>query len=332
MNLGNLLERMYQAHGYPDTSSTRTAASLQTYKDLINQVQDEICATCSPSLDFLTREVTLTVTAGTTDYLISDWCQRPLSVVESTYGRRIPCRRMINVDEDGSRNPQLTGISTLEQYVPVIRTSTAVLSNKAGATTGATAAEGTYTAAIGSANDVLTSASVGRMMKFNGESGDYKILSVSSRTATLDRPIISRVSGTGPSTTAGSGYAAASCRWEIGPKGRYWIRFLPSIGNSPIVRYMAYPRKLLSLTDEPEFQEDMHHLIWKGAMLAMGAQKENDRQYQIWSNEYEKAIALLKKSDADDASSNDGPTVERLEDWIPSGVQRGTDYHRRLGF
>ncbi len=95
---------------------------------------------------------------------------------------------------------------------------------------------------------------------------------------------------------------------------------------------MAYPRKLLSLTDEPELQEDMHDLLWMGAMVKMGAQKENDRQYQMWSNEYANAIALLKKSDNDAAASNDGPRVERLDDWIPTGVARGTDYHRKLGY
>lgn len=327
MNLQDLIETLYQLTGTPDTANARPDGTFQRYKDLINSTQSKLCAYMHPSMDFLIRDVTLTVVAGTPDYFIDDWCQHPLSLIESTYGNRISLRRRLNADTDGSRNPNLTGSTTLEQAVNLSRTTSAVLSNIAGSTTGISATEGALTADIGSGNDVLTNAVVGKMLKFNGESGDYKILSVATRTITVDRPIISRVSGIG-TTHAGAGYAKASCRWEIGPKGRYKLRFLPSIGNSPTVRYMAYPRKLLSLTDEPELQEDMHDLLWMGPMMDIGASKENANQFSMWKERWEETLKLLAKSDNDDCASDDGPRVERLCDWVPTGVSRGTDLGR----
>ncbi len=331
MNLQNLLDTIYTIMGYPDTSSSRSDFRFQQCRDLLNTIQNEISATMSPSLYSLIRETTLTVTAGTTDYLINDWCQHPLSMLESVYGNRINLRRMLSADCDGSRNPNLQGSNTLNMAVEIPRTTDAAYSGAAGSTTGATAAEDATTVTFG-ASIALGTDVVGRMLKLNGENNDYKILTrPTAVTVTIDKPIVSRVRSTGTSNI-GAGYAAASCKWEIGPKGRFKIRFLPSVGNSPTIRYMAYPRKLVGLTDEPELQEDMHDLLWQGAVMKLGASKQNETMYQMYANEYKNAIELLKKSDEDEVASEDGPRVERLNDWIPVGIARGTDNHRRLGF
>ncbi len=168
------------------------------------------------------------------------------------------------------------------------------------------------------------------MLRLNGESEDYKIVSHdSSHTLTLDKPIRSRMRGL---TTTGYGAGYSGVRWEIGPVGRFALRFLPPPNASltAYVRYMAYPRKLIQDSDTPELQDDMHHLLWKGALRLVGASKQNDSMYQTYTQEYSAAVSELKMSDQDDVSSDDGPMVERLGDERPVGWQPGL-YIRGVG-
>lgn len=318
MNLSDLMDKVFVETGYPDPTADKPDYIWQRAKDAVNTAQDEVANTGAPSLEFLTRETTVNVLAGVADYGISDGCQRPLSMwTEGPFASHIKFRKALSADRDGSRNSLLVPLQYGPYQVVLLpRTSAAFLSNKAGATTGVAIAEGALTAVFGSANAILTSAVVGRMLRVNGEAEDYYITAQDgSHTATLDRPVISRVRGAGVSHQ-GTGYLAANTRWEIGPVGRFQFRFLPAV-NAPFtanVRYMAYPRKLIEPSDTPELQEDMHSLLWKGALRAIGATKQNADMYQTYSKEFSDGIAELKASDIDDYSSNDTARVVRLGD------------------
>lgn len=317
MNLGDLMEKVFIETGSPDPSSDRPDYVWQRNKDAINTAMDELAATCAPSLQFLTRETTITVLAGQSDYPINDWCQRPLSMwVEGPFATQIEFRKALSADRDGSRNSLLVPLQFGPYQVALLpRTTIPALSNVPGATTGAAATEGTPTVVIGSANAVLTADAVGRMICLNGDAEDYRITAQASRTITVDRAIRSRISGLGVSHV-GAGYANTATCWEIGPSGRFMLRFLPA-PNAPFtafVRYMAYPRRMVNLTEKPELQSDMHHLLWKGALRAIGATKQNDAMYQMYTKEFADALANLKASDIDDYSSPDTARVVRLGD------------------
>lgn len=328
MNLQDLMEKLFIETGHPDTGSDRPDYLFQQYKDCLNTAQDEIAATCAPSMEHLIRETTLSIIGGTQDYMLGDWVQRPLSMwTQDIFAHKVRFRRPGTADRDGSRNTVLVPY-VLGPYMCSLlpRTNVPALSGAAGSSTGATATEGALTVVFGASNAVLTAAVVGRMLRLNGESADYLITAQDgSHTVTVDRPIVSRVRGLGVSNL-GPGYAATTCRWEIGPVGRFQLRFLPTPKDSStlFLRYMAYPRKLIHLSDTPELQEDMHYLIWKGALRAVSATKQNDPMYQMYTNEYATAIALLKASDIDDTDSSDGPHVEMLGDDVPLGVVPGT--------
>lgn len=327
MNFQDLQEKLFYETGHPDTGADRPDYLVQQYRDALNTAQDEIAATCAPSMDHLIREAALAIVSGTQDYLLGDWVQRPLSMwTEDQFAHKVRFRKALSADRDGLRNTVLVPY-VLGPYEVVLlpRTNAAALSNGQGVNNGATATEGGAQIGIGSNNAVLTSAVVGRMVRLNGEAADYKIVSVNSRTITIDRPIVSRIRGLG-TTNVGAGYAENTTRWEIGPVGRFQVRFLPmpNMASNVKFRYMAYPRKMLSASDTPELQEDMHHLLWKGAMRALGATKQNAAMYQQYTQEFADAISLLKASDMDDVDSNDGPHCEMLGDNIPVGVLPGT--------
>ncbi len=334
MNFQDLLEKLFIETGSPDTGASRPDYLLQQYKDALNTSQDEICATCAPSLEHLIREDSIQVVGGTSDYMLGDWCQRPLSMyTKDVLAHKILFRRPKAADRDGSRNTVLVPYTFGPYMVTLLpRTKTPFLSGAAGSGTGIAITEGATTAVIGGSNAVLTSAVVGRMLRVNGEAEDYQIISQNGvRTMTLDRPVISRMRGSGTSNV-GTGYAAATARWEISPVGRFAVQFLPTPIQATTVyfRYMAYPRKLVEPSDTPELQEDMHHLLWKGAMRAIGATKQNDAMYQMYTAEFASAIGLLKASDIDDDDSFDGPDRPWLGDEVQRGIMPGV-YSRSGG-
>lgn len=325
MNFQDLLEKLFVETGYPDTGNSRPDYLLQQYKDALNVAQDEICATCAPSLEHLIQESTLNVVANTSDYLLGDWCQRPLSLwTEDVMAHKINFRRPKAADRDGSRNTILVPYTFGPYMVTLLpRTSTPALSGASGSSTGASVTNGSTAVTFGSSGPVLTSDLVGRMLKLNGESEDYKITAITDHGCTTDRPVIARMRGAG-STNIGADYT--NVRWEIGPVGRFMVRFLPKPTASSTVffRYMAYPRKMIEPSDTPQMQEDMHHLIWKGAMRAIGATKQNQTMYQMYTNEFAASVQLLKASDIDDDDSADGPNSEWLMDNVQRGVLPGT--------
>lgn len=328
MNYQDLIEKLFIETGYPDTGNTRFDYMLQKYKDALNAAQDEIASTCAPFLDHLVREDTLSVVANTQDYLLGDWVQRPLSMwTDDCFAHKVKFRRPSIADRDGSRNTVLVPyVFGPFQLTLLPRTTMAALGNIAGSTTGAQASEGAQTIVVGTGNANFTSAVIGRMLRLNGEAEDYKITAQNgANTLTVDRPIRSRMRGTG-TTNIGAGYAAATCSWTIGPPGRFMIRFLPKPTSASTVkfRYMAYPRKLIETSDVSEIQEDLHHLIWKGALRAIGATKQNQDMYQMYAKEYGEALAVLKASDMDDEDSSEGPWCEVLGDDAPVGRIPGT--------
>ncbi len=327
MNMRDIMEDIWGNLGMPDTASlNRTDATRQKIRDKVNEAQGALAATCAPSLNFLKRETTITLVAGTQDYLINDWCQRPLSMwLEGSNAHPIFFRKALLADWDGSRNSSYyVGELGPWQVTLLPRTTTPLLGNIAGANTGITGAEDALTATVAtSGNAVFTDAVVGRMLTFNGEDNDYRIESQSSRTLTLDKPIKARLRGDG-TTGLGAGYAAATARWEIGPPGRFKLRFLPTptAAATVYVRYMAYPRFLIGDSDTPELQRDMHSLLVKGAMKGMATTKQNTELFGLWQAEFERQLKDLRRSDMDDISSGDVARPETLETGLTMEVPR----------
>ncbi len=165
---------------------------------------------------------------------------------------------------------------------------------------------------------------VGKMLCLNGESGDYKIVGVTAaRTLLIDRPIVSRLSST---TVTGLGAGYTNVRWDISPKNRQRARIIPAptVAQTLNIRYMALPRKLLSLSDVSEINEEYHRAIVCGAMRYVGAQKQNGEIFQAFKDEWNLAIAELQKADDDTHDCDDSPDVETLATNRPYGVLPGT--------
>lgn len=324
---------MRAATGYPDTASSFPDWRYQQYKDYLNIAHDEFAATCSPKLFGLIRESTVAITAGTGTAILDDWCLRLLELrsADDAYAYKIPMRRSRGADRDGLRNSNRTASSTTGwEYDLPPRSQQALYSSTYPdgstyvnnlTTYGITVTEGTLVGTVTS-SVTLVAAMVGHMIRFNGESADYKIISInnSAHTITVDRKIRARISGDG-TTNAGSGYTSVS--WEISPPQRVKIRILPTPQVSATLpyRYMAQARKLVNLTDSPEIQEEYHHLIWKRALRLVGASKVNADQYKIWQEEGDAAMAMFQKADCDDEDSEDGPNFGMLAD--DSSVGRG---------
>lgn len=338
MNLSDLLSEMRAATGYPDTASSFPDWRYQQYKDYLNVAQDEFAATCSPKFFGLIRESTIAITSGSGLATLNDWCQRILELrsADDAYAYKIPMRRSRTADREGLRNSQRQNSSTQAwEYDLPPRSQQALYSSTYPdgstyqnnlTTYGITVTEGTLVGTVTS-SVTLVAAMVGHMIRFNGESADYKIISIdnSAHTITVDRKIRSRVSGDG-TTNVGAGYTLVS--WEISPPQRVIIRIIPTpLTNATLpYRYMAQARKLVNLTDSPEIQEEYHHLIWKRALRLVGASRVNADQYKIWQAEGDAAMAMFQKADCDDEDSEDGPAFGRLSDENVNtrGLPRGT--------
>lgn len=315
MNFGDLLENLWVATGYPDTASDRQDGRLQQYKDNLNTILDEICATCAPSLFRLIRQDTINLVPGTDTYTLNDWCARPLSIYTAdTQAHKVRYLRPRNADFSGIRNtnyryPQF-GPYTLTDGM---RTIAPILSGVNGVN-GATCAEGSAAVTFGGGGSPWNIAAViGRMMRFNGEDADYKVIATDGSGVTLDRKVFSRLVGVGTGNT-GSGYSNVD--FEISPPGRLQVQILPMPQQAKTInyRYMAHPRRMLNLTDSPELDTQYHHLLWKGALRLIACQKQNADQVQTWQAEYLTALSQLQKSDTDETDSDDAPRFETLYD------------------
>ncbi len=316
MNFLALVDKLRWASGYPDIAASFPDYRLQEYRDAVNQTVDEVMAAMSPSSFNLVKQTTFATVSGTSTYLLDDWAQRILDIysVDTNYTYQLTYIRPHNADKSGIRNPNIQSIGRYA-YTDGMRTSTAFASGAAGATTGATSA-GTVDVTLGS-GITLASTWVGKMFRLNGEDEDYKVTAINntSKVVTLDKVVRPRMRGDGVSN-AGTAYAAATCRWEVGPAGRLQIQILPTPTEirTLSVRYMSLPRRLIADSDTPEIASEYHHLIWKGALRIVGASKSNADNYQIWSNEFQNAIQSFKKGDVDDQASTDSPPIERLCD------------------
>lgn len=316
MNFGDLLENLWIATGYPDTGSDRQDMRLQQYKDNLNTILDEICATCAPSLFRLIRQDTIAILPNVDTYTLNDWCARPLSVYTADMqAHKVRYLRPRTADFSGIRNtnyryPQF-GPYTLTDGM---RTMAPILAGVNGVS-GASVAEGstavTFPGAVGTPWNIA--AVIGRMMRFNGEDGDYKVVATDGSGLTLDRKAVTRIKGVGVGNV-GAGYTNVD--FEISPPGRLQLQILPlpTMGQTINYRFMAHPRRMLNLTDNPEIDTQYHHLIWKGALRLIACQEQNADQVSTWQQEYLTALSQLQKSDTDDFDSDDSPRFETLRD------------------
>lgn len=335
MNFQDLTDTLRIKSGYSDLSATTFKDSrLQEYRDAINATLGEISSTCAPSFFALTRETQINLIAGQQYYEINDWCQRLLTLYTTDIAaHKLQYMRPRNADATGIRNPNIVYPPLGPYgYTDGMRSPTALFSAASGSNTGATVAEGGTTVTFGS-GVTLTNTVLNRMLRLNGEGGDYKVTQVTTTppcSVVIDKPFVSRLRGDG---TSNVGTGLTNVRWEIGPPGRVVIQILPmpTANKSLTCRYMALPRTLLNTNDTPEIQQEYHELIWMGGLRHVMASKQNPEAYQMYTTEYANAIALFKKSDIDDVESDDSPRIERLGDRMLPGAPYGT-YSRSDSF
>lgn len=350
MNLYDFINQLRQVTGWPDLSSSFPDGKLQLYRNAVNTVMVEMAATCSPRLYGLTREGSLAIVAGTPTYVLDDWAARMLELrtADDSYAYQVQQRKSRTVDRMGTRGSTQGGGNAYE-YELMAHTQTALYSSTYPdgstyrndlTTYGASATNATLIVSVTS-SVTLVAAMVGHMLRLNGEALDYKIISIdnTAHQITVDRKIRGIMAGDGTTNTPSS-YSSVS--WEIRPSQRLQIRVMPNPAASATwtYRYMAHPRKLINDQDTPELQEEFHQVILKGALRLLGASSANANIYQIWSAEYENALAGLRHSEADETNdSSDGPQFGMLndEDGPRSGLQPGTYIRgwgttRRRGF
>lgn len=311
MNLADLRNRCYRYAGLLDQAQ-QLDWDYQEINDAINTAL-EIISTKAPFTFCLLREQQLPITNGVQVYTLNDWALRADSYYTTDQAaHKIKVRKARNADRSGIRNPglQYTILGPFDatwspaNVVPV-------LSGDANSGITASAVEGQRTVTF-SGSPGFTSAHVGRMFKFNGEYGDYKVVGFGTNSLTLDRNIKSRIAGPGlGSTHIGPGYT--NVRWELGPKLRINIMFLPTpTAPSPQVflRYAALPRRLLNDDDEPELRDEWHHLIYKGAVKELGLRNEDMETYQAYKQEFDETLNKYYAADQEDQDEEDPVSYE----------------------
>lgn len=311
MNYNDLQEAVWRFLGNHDTAN-RVDWRRQEIRDAINMALDEI-GTIAPFLWPLNRESTVSLVAGTATYTLDDWCQRALAFWTSdTSAHKIRYNNPRNADRNGMRNTN-AAFGTLGPYdlTWAPRNTAAAL---AGAAASATEGGLTITGLTG-----LASTHVGRMIRLNGEDQDYKIVSISVTTATVDKKIKSRLTGLG-TTGLGGNYSAV--RWEIGPVGRLQIQILPTPTVTKTINYRFYalPRRLLNNDETPELPTEYHHLLWKGALRWITGFNEDQNNYSMFKAEYEQGIEMLKRQDQEDMDSEDSPHYDSTLDQYVGGL------------
>lgn len=314
MNFSDLQERCWQFLGYHDTGN-RLDWARQNIKDALNETLDELCA-AAPFQFNLTREGTIALVNGTATYGIDDWVKRPIEFwTADIAAHKVYLRLPRKADRDGARNTSAS-FGSLGPYEMTLapRTSTAVKSG-----TAASATEGSTTVTKVGGTD-WTSADIGRMLRLNGEAEDYKITAVGGVTSlTVDKAVKGRLSGIG---TTGTGAGYSSVRWEVGPPGRFQIQILPTPNVARTLNYRAIvnPRRMISQDDTPEVAVEYHHLLWKGALRMIALVREDSKSRAEFVQEYLSALDILRRSDQDDADSEDPAHYETLLDMHPRGI------------
>ncbi len=145
---------------------------------------------------------------------------------------------------------------------------------------------------------------------------------------TVDRPVRARITGQGV-TGVGAGYT--NVRWEIGPPDRIQLQMLPAPTEALSVnyRYMSRPRLLINTDETPELPDDMHHLLWKGALKYIRLSKQDQAMAGAYRQEYMEGLALLQSSDQDTQDSNTPPDYASLGDDYPRGLPADVSFRNR---
>lgn len=331
MNFADIQEETWRALGILDASN-RKNWRLQKIKDSINATLNRI-ATSAPSIWDLTQESTFAVVAGTNTYTLNDWCKRPLSLwTEDTWAHKIYLKNPRNADRDGSRNPNLSygGTGSPWEGVWFPRNTTAAKSGTSGAN-GATVAEGATAVTFGAGGTALAATDVGRMLRFNGESGDYQITAQTAHGCTVDRPVVSRIQVAKNNKVDGVGAGYTALRWEIGPPLRYQFKILPTptIATTVYYRYLMIPRVLIGGDETPQIAEEYHHLLWKGAIKECAMFAEDAQTAAGYTDEFEKQLALLNNQEQDTSDTEDTPNYDMLDDYGGTFRRGPNDVYRR---
>ena len=317
MNLGDLEEAVWRSLGLHDQGN-RLDWRRQEIRDALNMALDEV-SQAGPLTFSLMREGAIALVAGTDTYALDDWTKRPIGFYTTdAAAHKVMMRLPRAADRDGSRaGNAVFGALGPWQLTLAPRSSTAAKSGDA-----ASAAEGSVTVTKVGGVAWSTVTDVGRMLRLNGENGDYKITAVAgANSLTVDRPVRGRLAGTNV-TGVGVGYTTK--RWEIGPPGRFQIQILPKPSEARTLpyRYQAQPRRVLSASDTPELLEEYHHLLWKRTLHWISGFNEDDASYARFAQEYGAALQELRLRDADDMDSEESANYESMLDGgnMPRGL------------
>lgn len=314
MNRTDLENKCWAYLGFLD-SSRQYDWRRQEIRDGLNQSL-KIIATSAPYLQPLVRESTFVVTPPTAVYTLNDWCQRSLAAwTETAAAHKVRFRNPSIADRDGSRNPNLA-LGTLGpwEWVWQPRNTTGLFYGLAGASTGCTPVSGSTTVTLnGYTNAAPTSAAIGRMLRINGEYGDYQITGVGGSSLTIDKPFYARLAmSAGTSQTAQS---YSNVKWEVSPPGRIIGKTLPkpSDTQTTFYRYLALPRMILNADDVPEIPEEYHDLLWMGAFKFLDLKNEKNPQLQGFVREFEKACDDFRAQDTELQDVDEAPFYTTLQ-------------------
>lgn len=301
MNRADLENKVWQYLGFNDASRQQDWRRQQIWDGLNTALK--IVGSSAPYLLALVREASIPIVAQTAVYTLNDWCGKFLGAwTETAAAHKVRFRNPNVADRDGSRNPNLA-LGTLGPWEGVWqpRNTLGAYYGLAGST-GATIVDGASTAAIlGSSSTGIPSNTLaaGRMIRFNGESADYMVSSISGSTVTLDKPFKARLNagGVGVAQTANT---YTGVKWEIGPPGRVVFKVLPMPldATTMFYRYAALPRMLLNADDSPEIPDEYHDLLWMGAMKYVDLMNEKDPQIQSFMQEFASQLDRLRNEDA----------------------------------
>ena len=353
MNFISLQEKCWEVLGSYDNSD-RPDYRRQQIRDAINQAQDEL-ANNRATYRRLVRENMITMIPAQATYILDDWTRYVLELYTTGIAaHKVEMLLPRYADRSGYRIPVYGyGQFAPYHYTQAPKTPNALYSGA----TATVAANGTVVTLTDGAAAVAASLAtggvsmVGRMLRLNGEDGDYRIVTVTPATpptVTVDRPVMPRISGPGFNNGVGGGMAVqtgacvysaggfAGNPWQVSPPGRLSLQLLPAptIGATTwYYRCVASPRRLLNDTDVPEIDDDFHHLLWKGALRSLHNTDENNDAYQRAINEFGSAMNDLDQRDSDEFQDSEGrPNADTSlnNNRVPIGVPPGVVFRNRI--
>lgn len=318
MNLGDMVEAVFRMAGKHDTSQ-RMNCDRQEIIDKLNYAQLDL-AMQAPYVCNLRREGSIAIVNGTTTYALDDLCEYPLDFkvvgVSNDY-------RLVGI------NPQrgymesarflVQGPDGPFEFLTGPRSTTAAFST----TLDDAVAEGGTT--LNFETSGLTAALIGRRVEFQGESGDYRVASVSdANTLVLDRGVRARMTGRA-TTGVGTGYADHA-PVKIGPAGCITItpRPAPTAAATWKYLYVKRPDWLGYDTDAPEIPHQYHEALVAFASAAYLKYQGNLEKAAGFQGDYQRAADKLMKRDNDDIP--DRKPVHFAS--VDFGFGRGRNYRR----